>query len=590
MIKAQVKDVLKDEKALNTLYTKKPLFLDKEQKEKLFSEKIKKLGRIFEATDWLIILTSFYFFINFYSFRFHPAFLLINLLALAQSLIYHRIIFPKISDKNPDIALKIDISFYLLMLLLVAQLFGGIGSPLVFIYFMLLAITPFLFPSYFVFVTLFLEFFIIYLSIQLDYSQLNFYNQYSNLFLWEIILLAASALLFFVLGHIYFEQKKEKEKLELSVNFLTADKVKSEAVLESMSDGVFVVDKDKRLIFLNGAAEKMLKITDEQKDRVMNRFYGNVFKFKIGEKNLDYTKDCPLQQAMAEGKPNFRKDLSALTAFKKPVYVTVSAAPIIDATGDAQGAVAIIRDVTKEKEIEKIQMEFVSIASHELLTPITQVQGHLSMIVDESIGKLDETATKLVGNAYQGIKRISRLVKDLLNISRIERGVIKISPMEIDISSFVENTIKDFQAEAESNELSLTFVKSKKDIKVFADQDRLGEILINLLTNALKFTKKGGVKIGVSEKKDGFAVVFVEDTGVGIPKENLQDIFKKFYQVDSSATREAQGTGLGLFISKTIVEMMGGKIWAESKLGQGTTFYFSLPTKPITDEKESLKK
>ena len=465
------------------------------------------------------------------------------------------------------------------MLVLAIQLFGGIASPMAISYIFVLCIAAFLFSPYFVAGLFILEIVIIYLSIQFGgSSQLNFVTNSFDIFIWEISVLSISAFLFFILGSIYFRQKKKLDKLEGFSNQLVAEKVKSEAVLQSMSDGVFVVDSQKKLVFLNEAALRLMKIDKKQKEKVLGHFYGNIFKLKLNEKDLDHTKDCPVQLAMTEGKSNFRKDLSVLTAYKKPVFVTFSSAPVVDAAGNTQGAVVIMRDITKEREIQRIQMEFVSIASHELLTPITQVQGHLSMVVDEGIGKLDDTAKKIINNAYQGIKRISRLVSDLMNVSRIEKGTLKINLSEIDIVEFIDAVVKDFQFEAQSSELILSFKKPCRGMPhIVADPDRLREVLNNLIVNAIKFTKKGGVTLGVSEKKDGTAIVSVTDTGIGIPKENILKLFEKFYQVDSSATREAQGTGLGLYISKMIIEKMKGRIWVESKLGKGSTFYFSLP-------------
>lgn len=571
------------------------LFLDKELRKKIYTSRVRLMSRIFEFIDWFAFLLFFYFFVNLYSFRWNPAFFLVIILALSQSLFFHRLIFRRLSEKKPYHALSVDICFFLLIILFMAQLGGGVASPLLFIYLLVIGVSAFLFSPYFVFAFLLLEYLIIFLSVLFDPIQSNFINSFYYLFVWEVAILSISAILFFILGYIYSKRRIELEKLQDFYNQLTAEKVKSEAVLESMSDGVFVVDKEKRLVFLNEATEKIIKITKEQKANMLGHFYGSVFKLKIDNKDLDYAKDCPIQLAMTEGKPNFRKDLNVLTFYKKPVFVTLSAAPVIDAAGDIQGAVVVMRDITKEKEVERIQMEFVSVASHELLTPITQVQGHLSMIVDENIGKLDDTATKIVGNAYQGIKRISRLVKDLMNVSRIEKGTLKINPSEIEIDKFIENIVKDFQVEAQSNGLNIVFKKSKRNVSpVFTDSDRLSEVLNNLIVNAIKFTKKGGVTLAVSEKQDNTVVVSVADTGIGISKENIPKLFEKFYQVDSSATREAQGTGLGLYISRMIIEMMGGKIWVESKLGEGSTFNFSLPQDKVqavdSNKKETSNK
>jgi len=199
------------------------------------------------------------------------------------------------------------------------------------------------------------------------------------------------------------------------------------------------------------------------------------------------------------------------------------------------------------------------------------------MIVEEGIGKMDDTAKTLINNAYGGIQRIGRLVKDLMHVSQIERETMKMNFQAIDPVAYSEQIVKDFQKQAEIKGLYVKLDKPKKSLgKVSVDPDHLMEVYNNLIVNALKFTKQGGVTISLSEKKTGFVEVAIIDTGVGIPKQEISNLFTKFYQVDSSATREAEGTGLGLYISKKMIQMMGGDIRLESQLNKGSSFIFSL--------------
>lgn len=568
--------------------SREPLFLDKEQKTKDLAEKIRTIGHFFEGFDWLIVAVYIFFFFRLAPFRWDISFIIIVLLALSQSLIYHRAFFERIVSKNPLNALRIDIIFMLGILLFLAQLMGGVTNPMVFLYVIILAVAAFAVNPYFVFVFLTFEYIFIYFSTILDPDILIFTSRYFDLFFWEVVFLSFSAVMFFVLGSLYYAERKFHDKLEFFSNQLVADKVKSEAVLESMSDGVIVVDRERKLLFLNGAALELLRIARSEYEKLLGRFYGNVFKFRVEDKDLDYSKDCPLELAISENKSNFRRDLSLVTGYKDPLFIALSSAPVVDASGNTQGAVAVIRDITKEKEIERLQNEFVSIASHELLTPITQVQGHLSMIVDEGIGKMDETGSKLVNNAYLGIQRIGRLVKDLMHVSQIERETMKMNMQKTDLGAYIEDVVKSFQGQAKAVDLYVRFDKPKRKISpVSIDPDRLSEVFINIIGNALKFTLKGGITIAVSEKKDGFCEVSISDTGVGMPKQELPKLFSKFYQVDSSHTREAQGTGLGLYISKKMIEMMGGKIWVESNIGKGSTFFFTVKKASLQDNKKN---
>ncbi|NTU69642.1 cell wall metabolism sensor histidine kinase WalK [bacterium] len=558
------------------LVHEQPIFLDKEEKRKLFSEKITNAGYLFEIFDWSVVGIFLFFFIRLAPFRWDLAFLLMPAIALSQSVVYHRLFFKNILKTNPRFAFQIDVAFLLSIAYLFMQLVGGVSSPIVFIYVIILASVAFIFNPYAVFAALFIEYIFIYFSVTFDNRVYEFITNYYDLFFWEIVFLSLSGILYFVLSSLYFAERKFHEKLEHFSNQLVADKVKSEAVLESMSDGVIVTDIERKIVFINDSALKLVDALPKDRDKYLSHFYGHVFKFNVDDTPLDFDKECPLELAMNENKDNFRRDL-LIPSYKDFINVSMSSAPIVDASNNVIGAVAVMRDITKEKRIEKMQNEFISIASHELLTPITQVQGHLSMLVDEHIGTVDETAATLVGNAYGGIKRIGRLVKDLMNVSHIERGTMKMHFEDIDIVEYLDEVTKDYKAQADSLGLFVKLMKPGKNIsKVSVDPDRLSEVINNLINNSLKFTKKGGITISLQDKKDNTVVVSVEDTGCGIPKSEIPNLFQKFYQVDSSATREAEGTGLGLYISKQMLEMMNSKIWIESKLDKGTTFYFSL--------------
>lgn len=584
-----------EDKPVSNFYTK-ALFLDKEQKEKIFRARVNYSSIYFQVFDWALLAFLFYGLINYFSgnwsFNINIWHFFIGLLAAVQTFFYHGFLYEKILDKKAGLAFNIDIIFVLSILFSIGQLLGGIASLFIIIYFLSLSVIIFFFPLLFVIGTFLAQIILLYILARIDPVQIEFANKNPEITLWLVVLLFLLSVFFSVFSFIYSKIKKTKNNFEDQITQLVADKGKSEAVLQSMGDGVFVVNREMKLNFINDAAQKMLGISNDQVNRTFGHFYGTIFKLKLNEKNIDYSKDCPLKQAIMEGKSNFKKDLSLSLGSKKQIYITLSSAPIVDAAGDAQGAVAVIRDVTKEKEIERMQMEFVSIASHELLTPITQVQGHLSMIIDENIGKLDDMARNLVSNAFKGIKRISRLVKDLMNISRIQRDTIKVNPVNIVVEDMIKNAIKDFQDEADSNEIKLIFEESSKKLPdILTDPDRLGEVLINLIGNAIKFTKKGSITIFAEQKKKGFLTIGVKDTGIGIGKEHFDKIFEKFYQVDSSHTREAEGTGLGLYITKTIINLLGGEIWIESQLGKGSTFYFTLPLvkEPIKIKEQSKK-
>jgi signal transduction histidine kinase len=230
-------------------------------------------------------------------------------------------------------------------------------------------------------------------------------------------------------------------------------------------------------------------------------------------------------------------------------------------------------------EDDQLKSEFVSIASHELLTPTAAIEGYLSMILDEGMGQVDPKAEKYLRNVQSSARRLAELVADLLSVSRIESGKIVINKQPVEVSGLVQKVIDEIKIKADKAEIGLQYLAPTQPLpKVLADPDRLTQVLVNLISNAIKYNKKNG-RIEVSTKNDGKFVTFVvADNGIGISPENLPHLFEKFYRVaDDSAAAEKVGTGLGLYITKSIVELQGGKMNVASKLGQGSVFSFTIP-------------
>jgi signal transduction histidine kinase len=234
---------------------------------------------------------------------------------------------------------------------------------------------------------------------------------------------------------------------------------------------------------------------------------------------------------------------------------------------------------TKLKELDKLKDDFVSIASHELRTPMTAIKSYLWMALKRPDVQLTEKMTKYISRAYISTERLINLVNDMLNVSRIEAGRVEIKPVAFDIQALVDDVMGEVSARAVEKSIHLYAAKTPV-ARIFADPDKVHQVLLNLIGNALKFIPNGG-QIGVSYFSDGQTVeVSVKDSGVGISKDDLARLFKKFERLDSSyvATATSGGTGLGLYICKSLIDLMGGKIWANSEgLGKGTTFTFSLP-------------
>lgn len=228
-------------------------------------------------------------------------------------------------------------------------------------------------------------------------------------------------------------------------------------------------------------------------------------------------------------------------------------------------------------EEDRLKTEFVSIASHELLTPTTSMKGYLSMILDEGIGKVDPTARGYLEKVYSETNRLAALVKDLLNVSRIERGKIVVEPKVQDVAALVQRAVETQELKAVERKLKLTYTAPKKALPLAAvDADKLLEVFINLIGNGLKYTKEGGVTVTLSAA-DSQVRVAIADTGIGIAPKDLQHLFGKFFRASNSDETGQTGTGLGLYISKYVTELMGGTITVDSTIGKGTTFTVLLP-------------
>ncbi len=233
----------------------------------------------------------------------------------------------------------------------------------------------------------------------------------------------------------------------------------------------------------------------------------------------------------------------------------------------------------KKNNTEYTLAESVSIVSHQLKTPLSVMKGYVEVLTSEDLGKLNKEQQEYLENILENIDRMTDLVKDILNVTRIEAGRMELTLSPTDLTEIVKNTMKDFSllARAHNCELSIEILDEIPLINI--DSIKIKEIIINLISNAIFYSKpKGKVKVSLLKKK-GEIIFCCKDIGIGIANKNKDKIFQKFYRSEKSITLSPVGSGLGLFISKAIIEKSGGKIWFKSQKGKGSTFYFSLPLK-----------
>lgn len=244
---------------------------------------------------------------------------------------------------------------------------------------------------------------------------------------------------------------------------------------------------------------------------------------------------------------------------------------------------SVIREIQRRQEIEKIdkaKSDFISIASHQLRTPLTAIKGYIAMILEGSYGKLADQQIKPVENVYRSNERLIKLVDDLLNLSRLDAGKIEFSPELTSLEEMVSSIIEELRINAEKKGLYMKTVKPSKSLpKIMVDQDKLRQVILNIVDNAIKYTREGGITFEL-EKLDEQEQIKVSDTGEGMDEKELNSLFQMFSRATAGTQLHAEGAGLGLYVARQFIEMHGGKIWAESEgKGKGSAFIIQLPVK-----------
>jgi len=347
------------------------------------------------------------------------------------------------------------------------------------------------------------------------------------------------------------------------------EKDKASAVVANLSDGLIVLDKEKKVFLVNPRAEEFLSVTSKK-----------MFGKKISELE-ENERMGPLSKLLKEGLENvFRKEINFGVTLT--LEVTTERMKIRE---KELGEMIVLHDITREKTIERMKTEFVSLSAHQLRTPLAAIKWTIQMLLDGDIGEITPEQREIIEKTQKSNERMIGLINDLLDVTRIEEGRYLYKPILSDLGSVVRFVINSQEDELKRKGLKLEFSKPRDNLsRVMVDVEKMRVVVQNLLENAIKYTPSGG-KIKVSLKDNKTEIEFkIEDSGVGIPEDQQGRVFAKFFRGANVIRMETEGSGLGIFISKNIVEAHGGKMWFESKEGKGATFYFTIPVKKEFEE------
>lgn len=357
------------------------------------------------------------------------------------------------------------------------------------------------------------------------------------------------------------------EDVEEAKNKAEEERNKTLAIISNLADGLLVIDKNDRIFLANPKIEDFFKI-----DPAI--LAGKKFSEIASLKEV-----APLVKFLQDNRKEIsKKELSISDNFVLEVSIV-----IIKSRKKKIGKLVILHDITREKLIEKTKTEFVSLAAHQLRTPVSATKWTLKMLLEGDLGKINKEQRKFIEKTYESNERMINLINDLLNITRIEEGRYLFSLEMGDLGKIVSEMVENYRDEASKKKISINLNQAKTKLpEIKMDGEKIKLVVQNFIENAIKYTPEKG-KIIASlkyDKKNKELVFSVKDSGVGIPEDQQDQIFKKFFRGANVVRMDTEGTGLGLFISRNIVKAHGGKAWFESAEGQGSTFYFSLPVSP----------
>lgn len=364
--------------------------------------------------------------------------------------------------------------------------------------------------------------------------------------------------------------QRQVAELDIQIKLVGRQKSSIEDIIYSIHDAVIVTDGFDRLSMANEAAAELFGLDIESaKLKQLEEI--------LGERDPKFVE--MIQQSRQSKIPHVRREVNITdTQTKDQRTFDCLLSSMFSNDGEVSGVVAVLHDITREKEVSQMKNEFVSHVSHELKTPLASINAYAEMLADGE-AEDEDTMKEFCSVIQSQAQRLNRLIEDILNISRIESGLIKVNKENVSLTVLIKDAVEMIKSYAAEKNIT---VNLKADIvfdQVSADKDMMSQVIVNLLSNAVKYTEPGGeVSIGAEvDESEKTVIVKVTDTGVGIPEDKVDQVFNKFYRV-SENDKYAKGTGLGLNLVKQIVENVhDGSVFVKSKVGHGSTFGFKVP-------------
>ncbi len=386
-------------------------------------------------------------------------------------------------------------------------------------------------------------------------------------------------------------QKSSSSSSTGSVKGLNDSRLRFEVIINNIEDGVVLIDDQGTIQSFNPGAAN---ISGWPVDDATGINYSQVMQLVNDKGEVIPNEVSPFTEIFRSGQVIHDDNAILQTKDKKQVPVSLSINPLLNDSGQVTAAIAVFRNVTTQRAEEKQRADFISTASHEMRTPVAAIEGYLALALNDKVSTIDSRARDYLEKAHSSTQHLGQLFQDLLTSAKAEDGRLTSHPAVIELGGLLEQSTNDLRFVAEKKGLFVEFAVGSSNNTInarrteggervvrplyytYADPDRIREVISNLFENAVKYTDEGKITIGLTGDNQ-VVQCSVKDTGPGIPAEDLPHLFQKFYRVDNSATRTIGGTGLGLFICRKIIELYNGRVWAESEVGKGSSFYINLP-------------